>query len=441
MDDLRTGISVQQEDAVLVAAVLPGLDLDDRDPLGELRALAASAGARPVAEMIQPRERPDASTFIGRGKVEELATLVDHHEAEVVIFENDLSPAQIRNIEQVLADRKLHCKVIDRSELILDIFAARARTHEARLQVELAQMEYTYPRLRAMWSHLERIVGGGMAGVGTRGPGEQQLEIDRRIVQRRKAELTREIAAVQQRKAREVAQRNVDFFTVGLVGYTNAGKSTLFNTLTDAGAYTHDKLFATLDTRTRKWELGGGDRVMLSDTVGFVRRLPHHLVASFRATLEESIHSDLLLVVLDVSDPDVEQHLRTVDEVLASIDAAEQPRLLLLNKIDQLTDPTELLVWQKQHPEALAISARDGLGLDKLVAEVARRQRGAMRTIALRLPMSDGKAINMIENRAEVLSRAYDTDTVTLQVRIGRRLLDQLRATGARFEIVEPIEA
>jgi GTP-binding protein HflX len=433
MTDIRTTVSVQRERAVLAAALLPDLHLDPRDPFAELKSLAATAGAVPVAELAQTRQRPDASTFIGKGKVEELAGLVELHEADVVIFENDLSPAQLRNVEQIVEK-----KVIDRSELILDIFAARARTYEAKLQVELAQLEYTYPRLRAMWSHLERIVGGAPAGIGTRGPGEQQLEIDRRIVQRRKAELRREIDKVQSRKQRQVAQRNVDFYTVGIVGYTNAGKSTLFNTLTDARAYADNKLFATLDTRTRRWDLGGGDSVMLSDTVGFVRHLPHHLVASFRATLEESIHSDLLLIVLDVSDPEVERQFETVNEVLEQIGAGERPRLLLLNKIDQLEDNAEVLLWQQEHPEALPISARGGLGLDALVERVRQTQAGLFTELVLRVPMTEGKAISFIENRAEVRDRQYDSTHVDLNVRIGRRQLDQLRAMGAAFETLEP---
>jgi GTP-binding protein HflX len=430
-DELRTGIAVDRERAVLAAALLPGLGVDLRDPFAELRSLTDTAGASPVAQVTQTRRAPDASTFIGKGKVEELAGMVQMHEAQVVIFENDLSPAQLRNVEQAI-----ECKVIDRSELILDIFASRARTHEARLQVELAQLEYTYPRLRAMWSHLERIVGGSPAGIGTRGPGEQQLEIDRRIVQRRKAELKREIDKIQGRKRRAVDQRNIDFFTVGLVGYTNAGKSTLFNTLTDARVYADDKLFATLDTRTRRWDLGGGQSVMLSDTVGFVRHLPHHLVASFRATLEESIHSDLLLVVLDVSDPDAERQLETVIDVLEQIGAGDQPRLLLLNKTDRLDERSDLVPWQSRNPQAVAISAARGVGLDALVDAVRARQAGHNLALTLRVPLADGKAMHFIESRAEVDDRRYDTTHVELDVRIGKRQLDQLRATGTQFEIV-----
>lgn len=431
-DPLRTNISVERERAVLAAVLLPGLEVDPRDPLGELRALADTAGARTVAELTQTRQRPDASTFIGKGKLDELWDLVEEHEADVVIFENDLSPAQLRNIEQ-----HVECKILDRSELILDIFANRARTYEAKLQVELAQLEYTYPRLRAMWSHLERIVGGAPAGIGTRGPGEQQLEIDRRIVQRRKAELKREIAHVQARKQRQVAQRNTDFFTVGLVGYTNAGKSTLFNTLTDGQAYADDKLFATLDTRTRRWELGGGDTVMLSDTVGFVRNLPHHLVASFRATLEEAVNSDLLLLVMDIADPQVDQHLATVDGVLKDIGADQTPRLVLMNKVDLLEDNSAMLLWAAEHPDALSVSAKNGTGLDPVIRKIQEHLRGGQLNLAVRLPLQEGKAMSFLESRATVHQRDYTDSHATLQVTIGKRQLDELRSMGAPFEVVE----
>ena len=430
--------SVVREKAVLAALVgsRNGRGGADGDPLDELRALASTAGAIVVDALVQHRDRPSAATYLGKGKIQELAAMVRQHHADVVIFDNDLSPSQLRNIEEVV-----RCKVIDRSELILDIFATRARTHEAKLQVELAQLEYTYPRLAGMWTHLERIVGGAPAGIGTRGPGEKQIEIDRRIVQRRKADLRRQIERVQARRRREVASRNIDFFTVGIVGYTNAGKSTLFNTLTGAQAYADDKLFATLDTRTRRWELGGGDAVMLSDTVGFVRDLPHHLVASFRATLEESVHSDLLLIVLDVSDPQAEEHLKTVEEVLSQIGAEKQPRLLLLNKVDRLEDNSRLLTWQKEHPTALAISAARGLGLDRLVEAVRQAQRGHERRLTLRVPIEEGKALHTLENRAVIHDRRYDTTHVTLEITIGTRQLDQLRASGAHFEVLDEAQA
>lgn len=430
MEDFnRENLAVQRERAILVAALLPGSENDPHDPLGELRSLADTAGAIVVDELMQQRQKPDAATFIGSGKVVELAEMVKRHRAQVAIFDNDLSPSQIGNIEEIAG-----CKVLDRSELILDIFAARARTHEAKLQVELAQLEYTYPRLRAMWSHLERIVGGAPTGIGTRGPGEQQLEIDRRIVQRKKAQLRCDLALALGRKQREVAKRNLDFYTVGLVGYTNAGKSTLFNTATDGDAYADDKLFATLSTRTRRWELGAGDTVMLSDTVGFVRNLPHHLVASFRATLEEAIHSDLLLVILDVAHPRARQQLKTVMDVLDDIGATGQQRLVVLNKIDVLEHNADLLVFQREYPDCLALSARTGVGVELLVERVRALSRGKTLEMTLDLRLNEGRAISFLETRSQVLDRQYDTDTVRYSVRIGARQLDQLRAMGVRTD-------
>jgi GTPase len=433
----REQLAVQRERAVLVAVLLPDDGSDPHDPLAELRSLADTAGAICCDQLMQKRSRPNPKTFIGKGKVEELKIMCDVHDAQVVIFDNDLSPSQIGNIEKTIER-----KVLDRSELILDIFAARARTHEARLQVELAQLEYTYPRLRAMWDHLERIAGGSPVGIGTRGPGEQQLEVDRRIVQRKKAQLKREIKEVQGRKAREVQARNKDFYTVCLVGYTNAGKSTMFNATIESasgqagGAYADDKLFATLSTRTRKWDLGGGDAVMLSDTVGFVRNLPHHLIASFKATLEEAIHADLLLVVLDVSHPRAEQQYRTVMEVLDDIGATGPKRLLLLNKTDLLTHNADLLVIQREHPGSIPLSAKTLEGLDAVTDAIRVEARGGTVELDLQLSSADGKAIHFLENRANVLERNYDGDTVTMSIRIGRRQLDQLHAMGSSVVIV-----
>ena len=427
----RTSLAVQRERAVLVSCLMPGMNIDPHDPLGELRSLADTAGAVVVDQMMQNRDRPDPATFIGKGKVQELKQMVEAQEAEVIIFDNDLSPSQIANVEE-----GTDCKVLDRSELILDIFAGRAQTYEAKLQVELAQLEYTYPRLRAMWSHLERIAGGSPTGMGTRGPGEQQLEIDRRIVQKKKSELKREIAMLQRRKHREVESRNKDFFTVGLVGYTNAGKSTLFNTVTDGDAYADDKLFATLSTRTRRWDLGGGDGVMLSDTVGFVRDLPHHLVASFKATLEEAVHSQLLIIVLDVAHPQARQQMETVNEVLDAIGATEQPRLLALNKVDRLDHNGELLLFQQDYPTSLPISARDGTGIAVLGEEVRTAMRGRTLEVEIEVSLKEGKAVNFIETRGEVLKRTYGDGVVVYSVRIGERLLDHLRAMGSHARIL-----
>ncbi|MCA9304647.1 MAG: GTPase HflX [Phycisphaerales bacterium] len=467
----RDTIKVQAERTVLAAVRLPESTFDPRDPFGELRELAAQAGAVVVGELEQRRDKPMAGTYMGRGKVEELRALCETLNATTIIFDHDLSPKQIASIEKI-TERK----VLDRSELILDIFASRATTHEAKLQVELAQLEYTYPRLRAMWSHLERIVGsGGIGGVGTRGPGEQQLEIDRRLVQKKKSVLMRELEEIQERKRRAVEKRNNDHFTVGLVGYTNAGKSTLFNTLTAGGAYADDRVFATLMTRTRSWDLGGGHEAMLSDTVGFVRDLPHHLVASFRATLEEATHANLLLIVLDVSDPNAEMHYKTVLETLddlfrdleerAEREAVkskrdgntppppyERPRYqVLLNKADLLTEDREILFWQTTAPGALAVCSlpseddNPGLGIEELIDRVRTASIGEIRTLDLTLPLSESRAIHTIEKRTDILDREYGENSVTLRSKIGSRQLAQLRATGARItvrttegELIEP---
>lgn len=449
------------ERAVLVACHLPRSRFDARDPLGELRDLAETAGATVVGEAIQNRRTPDAGTYIGTGKLEELKRLVEALEATLVIFDNDLSPSQIRNIEKII-----EVKIIDRSELILDIFANRATTAAARLQVELAQLEYTYPRLRAMWSHLGQITGGAPLGIGTRGPGETQIETDRRLVQRRKSVLKARLDEVLARRVREVAHRRSEHRTVCLVGYTNAGKSTIFNALTGpaggGGAYADDRLFATLTTRTRRWPLGSGQDALLSDTVGFVRDLPHHLIASFRATLEEAIHADLLLIVIDVSDPMASLQYDIVRETLAELlrDDPLRPReetmnaesatwvngqpeappptidpdlprhILVLNKADRLEDEAELAVWHQRDPSAIAISAKTGRGLDDLREIVQERLMGELIEIEFSAPYSAAKAIAYAESRGEVVERDYETNGVRLKIRIGRSHLDRLRSMG-----------
>ncbi|CAG1001088.1 GTPase HflX [Phycisphaerales bacterium] len=447
----RTELKVASERAVLAAVRLPDSNYDPRDPFGELRALAEQGGAVVVGECSQRLERPVAGTYIGSGKITELKGLCDELEATTIIFDHDLSPKQISNIEKGTGR-----KVVDRSELILDIFAGRATTNEAKLQVELAQLEYTYPRLKAMWDHLERIVGGGgIAGIGTRGPGEQQLEIDRRLVQRRKLALQHDLAIIQARRRREVAARKREHFTVGIVGYTNAGKSTLFNTLTAGGAYADDRPFATLMTRTRQWDAGHGVGVMLSDTVGFVRDIPHHLVASFKATLEEATHADLLLIVLDVSDPAAELQLKTVNTVLdelfdemekskhAEDKVARPERILLLNKVDRLKDNSELLVWQRKAAGSIAICAlpgKDGrprLGAEELTRRVLEAAQGGVDEFLVTVPLKDSKTVTLIEKRGEILGRTYTGDSVTLRARIGRRQLAQLRSAGARLELAD----
>jgi GTP-binding protein HflX len=428
----RTELSVKQERAVLVGVLLPGSTADPRDPLGELASLAKTAGARVVGQILQRRRQPDSGTYVGTGKALEIAALAEQNSATVVLFDNDLTPGQIGALEKLINEeigsRRGHgVKVLDRSELILDIFATRAQTHEAKLQVELAQMQYTYPRLARMWDHLERIAGGGQGmGIGTRGPGETQLETDRRIVRKRIADLSADIAEIQHRKTRLVAKRTREHTTACLVGYTNAGKSTLFNTLTAAGAYADDKLFATLDTKTRAWRIDRGSELLLSDTVGFVRDLPHNLVASFRATLEEAVHADVLLHVLDVGHPHVEQQFRSVHQALEEIGAKGKPEILLLNKTDTPEGQAAYPFWRTLHPDALPISARTGEGLDKLGDAVLSFLRAQQVDATLTTDVTDGRLQAMIESRARVYDRQFIDGKVTLKALIDRRALADL---------------
>ena len=422
----REDLSVKREAALLVKVLLDGAPLID-DPLHELAELCRAAGGTVVGRVVQRRRALHPATCVGKGKLEEIQQRALAYEANVVIFDNDLSPSQIREIE-----RAIECKVLDRSELILDIFASRARTHEARLQVELAQLEYTAPRLRGMWTHLERIAGAGGAtgagvvgGIGTRGPGESQIEIDRRLVGKRISQLKNQLERIDRRRIREVRARR-EFFTVSLVGYTNAGKSTLMNALTAAHTRTADMLFATLDTLTRRWDLGNGRFVLLSDTVGFIRDLPHHLVASFRATLEEAIHADLLLHVVDAACPDAADQVAAVNRVLEELGADQSPTLLVLNKADAVEDEAALAVLRHAHPQAMLLSARDGQGLDELQAAVEQRMRGEQQRIRLSLPAHDGKAIGFLERFAEILAREFEDDRAVLDVAIAPRALEHL---------------
>src|SRR5947199_1724505 len=356
LDIPRGELTVHRERAFLVSVDLPDRPWISTDPLEELTGLATTAGAVVVGSLVQRRPNIIPATYIGKGKVVELQEQVQAADADVIIFDNDLSPAQVRNIEKAT-----EVKVIDRSELILDIFASRARSMEARLQVELAQLEYSLPRLRRMWTHLSRYKGG----IGLRGPGETQLEEDRRLVALRIRDLKARLVEVQARKEREVRSR-FEEHTVSLVGYTNAGKSTLMNVLTGAGVLAEDKLFSTLDTRTRQWHMKEWGRVLLSDTVGFIRDLPHHLIASFKATLEEARQARLLLHVIDASNPQAEDQIKAVNKVLAELGCGSKPTLLVLNKADLVKDPSFLHVLQAHHPRAIAVSAATGQGIDEL---------------------------------------------------------------------------
>jgi GTPase len=429
----RTELSVRLENAILVGVLLPDTTADPRDPLGELGSLAKTAGARVVGEIIQRRQRPDAGTYIGTGKAAQIAQLAKAKKANVVLFDNDLSPAQIGALEKIInqeaggSKNDAGIKVLDRSELILDIFATRAQTAEAKLQVELAQLQYTYPRLARMWNHLERIQSGAVAGLGTRGPGETQLETDRRLVRKRISDLRGGIERIQERKTRSVEARNKAHFTVCIVGYTNAGKSTLFNTLTAAGTYADNKLFATLDTKTRAWKLERGTEVMLSDTVGFVRDLPHNLVASFKATLEEAVHADLLIHVLDVGHPHAQVQFEAVHQVLEEIGVKEKPELLLLNKIDTDEGEYQANFWRTIHPRAVPISAKTGVGLAEVTEAVIQFVRGHQVDVRLTCDVTNGKLIQFVRTHTRVHQESFvSDDRMAFDVTVGRQLHDQL---------------
>jgi GTPase len=377
------------------------------NPLEELSGLAKTAGAQVVAGVIQRREVPDQTTFLGKGKINELRELVELHEADMVVFDNDLSPSQTRNLEKAL-----NVKVLDRSELILDIFASNAKTYESRLAVELAQLEYSLPRLKRMWTHLSRQT----MGVGMRGPGEKQLEVDRRLAEKRIHELKQELNKIERRKEREVASR--DSKTVSLVGYTNAGKSTLMNSLTNADVEAVDKLFATLDTRTRKLMLPGWGPVLLSDTVGFIRDLPHHLIASFRATLAEARHADLLLHVADASNPAVMDQISSVYKVLRELGIDEKDTLLLLNKIDCEGAKERIEAVKARYPNAIAISAQTREGFACMSMAVSKALTHNFVELEIRLPPADGKTVAWLSSISEVLSKQYDDDYVFVRCRI-----------------------
>jgi GTP-binding protein HflX len=407
--------SVASEAAILVGVVLPHDDVHG-EPLEELAGLADAAGAHAVGRLTQRREAPDVTTYLGRGKVEELKQLASGADADVIIFDNDLSPAQTRNLEEATG-----VKVIDRSELILDIFASRAQTYQARLAVELAQLQYSLPRLKQMWTHLSRI----KMGVGMRGPGEKQLEVDRRLVEKRISDLRTDLKAIERRKEREVAARS-DRMTVSLVGYTNAGKSTLLNRLTGSDVLAENRLFATLDTRTRRWQLPGWGPVLLSDTVGFIRNLPHHLIASFKATLEESRQADLLLHVADASNPAALDQIAVVYQVLEELDINAKDTLLVLNKIDA-ADRGQIASIMARYPHALRISAHSGQGIDELKAAVSQALSHGFLDVDVETGVDNGRLLAMLSSHGEVLSKRYVDSRVFVHCRVPQRALGHLR--------------
>jgi GTP-binding protein HflX len=429
----KTTPTHKPRERILICGVLLTDQTEEHEgPLTELRGLLEAADAEPVGSgIVQQRRTPSPATLMGSGKVAEIKAEVDALHPDAVAVDNDLTPGQIRNLEKAWGVR-----VLDRSEVILDIFARRARTKQARLQVELAQAEYLLPRLRRMWTHLERMEGA----VGTRGPGETQLETDKRLLRKRVLDLRRQLNEIEARRLREVLTRSSQF-TVGLVGYTNAGKSSLLNRLTGATELAADMLFATLDTRTRQWRLPDGRTILLSDTVGFLQRLPHHLVASFHATLEETLHADLLLHVVDASHQDAAVQMRAVDEVLAKLSWTTMARVLVFNKIDAVADPLALhALATDDHDEVLFVSAKTGEGLDRLTETVTRHFDERSRLVDVTVPLADGRSIAAVRSLGALQEEELLGDeALRLRLRLSDGALGALRrATGGDvlFEVV-----
>lgn len=415
-------VEPKRERAILVAARFPmQLRWEVEEYLDELAQLAQTAGAEVVGRLVQERRKVDPAYFIGKGKAEQLAELAKKLRADLVIFDDELSPAQVRNLEALM-----EAKVMDRSGLILDIFARRAKTREAKTQVELAQLQYLLPRLTRRWTHLSRQVGG----IGTRGPGETQLEVDRRLIKNRITLLTRELKKIaQQRETRRRRRREI--FKVAMVGYTNTGKSTLLNALTNANIATENRLFVTLDPTIRSLKLDAHTRVLLIDTVGFIRKLPHHLVASFRSTLEEAVASDLLLHVVDISHPMFLEQITTVNQVLRELQIDKKPRIMVFNKIDLLEDQKIIPRLREKYQPAVFISATKGYFLQELVQAIRAAYNDDIVQAEFRFRDHVSEVLNEISALGTITDTNLENGQFWCRFRITRlnlaRLEDRLR--------------
>lgn len=407
-------LTAPTERAILVGAPRKGRAARQRtaEHLEELTRLADTAGAEVVGEVVQQIDRPNSATYLGKGKVEELKGRIAETDATLLLFDDELSPSQGKNIEDLTGLR-----VMDRAELILDIFATRARSGEAKMQVELAQLQYMLPRLTRMWAHLEKFRGG----IGVRGPGETQLETDRRLISHRIKILGQRLEDVQRSREVQRGSRKGEF-QASLVGYTNAGKSSILRALAaDSSVFVENRLFATLDPLTREIDLGDGDRLLLTDTVGFVRKLPHQLVASFRATLEEVLEAGVLLHVIDVADPMWEDHRAVVAEVLAELGAGEKPVIYVFNKAD-LLPPGELEAVRERVmnlvPGAVFVSAEEPDGLEPLKRALTRRVRAERRVVELRIPISDGRMLAEVYRDGDVIGQRTEGDEIVVTARL-----------------------
>ena len=400
-------------------AVLIAVDTGEYDceiSLDELEELARTAGAEVIGRMWQKKEKPDPGTYLGTGRLEELSEFCENNEAELVIADSELSPAQLRSIEKATKVR-----VIDRTTLILDIFADRARSNEGKLQVELAQLRYSLPRLTGQGTKLSRLGGG----IGTRGPGETKLETDKRHIRRRIKSLEDSLEALEKRRGLARARREKDGVeTVVIVGYTNAGKSTLMNTLTDAGVLAQDKLFATLDPTSRALTLPDGRKVMLIDTVGFIRRLPHHLVEAFKSTLEEAACAKVILNVSDASDPECPEHIRVTDELLDELGCSGKPIIPVYNKCDLLPEGASMFF----ESDAVAISAIDGRGLDKLLATIQKALPPTRARAKMLIPYSDGSAASALRKDSVIIAEEYRENGLYFEMIADAAMIDRYQS-------------
>lgn len=412
----------KREKAFLVGVILKGSSrVQIEEQLEELKFLADTAGADIIGKFTQNRSRPDPATFIGKGKAETIINQASELDCNLIIFNDDISPTQIKNLQKIAGETT---KVIDRTGLILDIFTKHAKTKEAKTQVQLAQLEYFLPRLTRIWTHLERQMGG----IGTRaGAGETQIEIDRRLIRNQIAKLKRELTAIEkQRKVQNHRRENA--FRIALVGYTNAGKSTLMNALTDADVLVQDQLFATLDTTTRKLEnIEVGIPVLLSDTVGFIRNLPHNLIASFRSTLGEIRDVDLLLKVFDASSDNIHEHIDTVEEVLKEMDMPNKTNIIVLNKIDAITDPQQLSGLKTRFKEASFISSLKNIGLKELSDRIEKTITSEFQKDVFHLSFKQTKLLDTIYTLTRVLKKKSDYNGIRLEVEGNRESLDKIR--------------
>lgn len=421
---------------IIEKAIIVGVDIHSEkvilqleDSLDELSLLAKTAGIEVVGRSVQKLNQPNPKTLIGSGKVEEIATIVEDKQAEVVIFDDELSPRHQRELEELFGEK---IRILDRTALILDIFAQHANTKEGALQVELAQYEYRLPRLTRAWTHLARQAGGGGGragvGVGLRGPGETQLEVDRRDIRRRIGNLKAELEKVRAHRQRHRIRRQRSRIPIiALVGYTNAGKSTLLNRLAGSDIYVADQLFATLDPTTRRIELPGGKSVLVTDTVGFIQKLPTTLVAAFRATLEEIAEANLLIHVLDINNTNVQGQAEAVYQTLKEIDANHIPIITAMNKIDQLSDPMKARKSLEAFENAVAISARFGIGLEDLLNRIQDHLFDSLVPIEVFLPYNNGRLISLFHDQGQIDRIEHLVDGVKISGRLPGRIVSQFR--------------